>query len=115
MDVLNSERFCFLERIRDGILLPQVYLLPLLRDNVLHEHLLYVLFHKRTDESGIPKLTGDTKVLTASHQSVGFAAFDCGRDAFGGEVVLFSAGDRNKSREVGQNRCSPRSILEMIY
>ena len=115
LDALNSECLCFLEWIRDGILLPQIYLLPLLRDSMLHKHLLCVLFHERADESGIPKLTGDTKVLTASHQRVRFAAFNCGRDAFGGEVVLFAAGDRNESGEAGQNRCSPCSILEMIY
>ena len=66
---------------------------PLLRRRMLHHHLLPPLRHEPLNKPRIPEFGGNPEVFAAAHESVGFAAFGCGRDAFGVEVLLFAAGD----------------------
>jgi hypothetical protein len=40
----------------------------------------------------IPEFAGDTQVFAAAHERVGFAAFGCGWDPVGVEVLLLTAG-----------------------
>lgn len=72
-------------------------LFPLLVNLVLNENLLDVLGHELSNECGVPKLAGDAEIFTTSPQCSRFAAFDSSGDAFRGEVVLFTSGDRYKS------------------
>lgn len=86
-----------LERIPDLIILPHPYLPPLLSLLMLDPNLLCVLRDEFPDEAWIPEFAGDTEVLATAHQSVGLAAFDSGRDAFWGKVILFATSDGDKS------------------
>ena len=91
-------RWCIkLERVSDLIIFPHPYLPPLLGLLVFHPYLLRVLCNELSDEAWIPKFTSYSKVFTAAHQSVGFAAFHGGWYAFWGEVVLFATGNGDKS------------------
>lgn len=55
----------FLEWISDRIILPQEYLLPLLRRLVLDKHLLRILLQELPDESWIPQLACYSEVFAA--------------------------------------------------
>lgn len=86
-----------LKRVLDLIILPHPNLPPLLRLLMLNPHLLGVRRDEVPDEARIPEFAGHPEVFAAAHEGVGFAAFDGGGDAFGGEVVLFAAGDGDES------------------
>ena len=64
---------------------------------MLHPNLLRVLRYEFADKSRVPQFAGDAEVFAAAHQSVGFAAFGRGGDAFGGEVVHLAARDGYES------------------
>lgn len=64
--------------------------------DVLCEDLDAVLRLELTDEARIPKLTGDSEVLTAAHEGVALARLSRGGDAVRVEVLLLSSGDANK-------------------
>lgn len=49
------------------------------------------------DPSRIPQFTGDAEIFAAADERVGAASFCRGRNAVGGEVVLFAAGDGDQS------------------
>jgi len=64
---------------------------------MLHPNLLTLVRHELADEAGIPQLRRDAQILAAAHQRVGLAALGGGGDALGVEVLLFAAGDGDKS------------------
>lgn len=90
-----------LVRVSDRIVLPQIYLLPLLGNCVLYEYFLHVVSNELPSEPWIPELAGNAEIFAAASESCGFAAFDCRGNTFWGEEVLFTASDGHQS--VGEN------------
>jgi len=93
----RSEPLCLLERIPNLRILPQPDLFLLFRVHVLHPYFPDVLFLEFPDEDWVPELACNAQIFTAAEEGVGFAAFGCGGDAIGGEVVLLAAGDGDES------------------
>ena len=102
VEVLGKS-FGLLERIPNRIILADPNFLLLLRHLVLHPRLPRVLLDEFPDEAWVPELAGHAEVFAAAHQRVGFAALGGGGDAFGGEVVLFAAGDGDESDGEGRS------------
>jgi len=55
-----------------------------------------MLFQEFAYEFRIPQLACYSEIFAATPQSSRFAAFDCGRDAFGAEIILFTSGNRDE-------------------
>ena len=83
--------FRLLERVSGFVIFPEPYLLLLLGHHMLHPNLLGLVLHECSDVSRIPELAGNTKIFTAAHQRIRFAAFGRGWYAFGGEIILFAS------------------------
>lgn len=83
------------DRIDEALLEPKFLLL--LSDYVLDPCLLHMAFLELAEEDGVPEVGSDAKVLAASHQRVGFGAFDGGGEPLGVEVVVDALGFGNKS------------------
>lgn len=65
---------------------------------VWHDENQYMRALNRENQSCIvPKFTGDTEILATSHQSVGLACFDRGRDAARVKVSLLPSRHRDQS------------------
>lgn len=60
----------------------------LLGGDVLDPALLHVVLSEPAQEDGVPELRGDAEVLAASHQGIGLAALDGGRETLSREVVV---------------------------
>jgi|SRR5690242_17627256 len=86
-----------LKRVSYSVILPNDDLPLLLCCHMLNPHLLGVFFVELADKPWVPKLTCDTQIFTAAHQSVGFTSFSRSRDAIGLEVLLLAARDRDKA------------------
>lgn len=93
----SSRRSNVLERVFQLVVLAHVVLSPPLGSDVLHHHLAHVSFHEAANESGIPELGGDSQVFAAAHERVGLAAFGCGGDAVGIEILLFATGEGDEA------------------
>jgi hypothetical protein len=76
-----SPIFSLFEWIANLIILPQPYLLLLLRYHMLHPHLLRLLLHKRPDVARIPQLARHAQILTTAHQRIRLAPLSSSRDA----------------------------------
>lgn len=57
---------------------------------MLAPHLEGVLLLESADEDGVPEVGGDTQVLAAAHQGIGFAALDGGGEVLDVEVAVFA-------------------------
>ena len=63
----------------------------------LQYEMLFELIHKY-GKVHVPKFTGNTKILTAPHQSIAFACLRCRWNTRRVKVILFSPSDGDKSR-----------------
>jgi len=63
---------------------------------MFRKHLHAILLFEFADESWIPQLTGDPKILATTHKRVAFTGLGCCRNSSGVEVLLLTAGDANK-------------------
>lgn len=63
---------------------------------MLHPRFPRILGFELADPARIPQFARDAEILTASHQRVGPTSLGGGRDAVGGEVILFAASDGNE-------------------
>jgi hypothetical protein len=96
---LLSPIFRLLERVSSFIIFPKPYLLLLLCYHMLHPDLLSLVLHESSNISRIPQLTGNTKIFTAAHQRIRFAALGRGGYSLGGEIILFPSCNRNQSAD----------------
>ena len=55
---------------------------------MLDPFFLYKMLSEPADVHRIPEFRGDTEILAATHQGVGFGTLNGGRDRFGAEVVV---------------------------
>lgn len=62
----------------------------LLSDRVLDPFFLYVMLFEPADVHRIPEFRGDTEILAAAHQGVGFGTLNGSGDRFGAEVIVVS-------------------------
>lgn len=86
-----------LPRIPHGIILASPNLRLLLADNMLHKDLTRILRLVLPDPAWIPEFTSNAEVLAASHQRIGSTSLGSRGNTIGREVILLTAGDRDKS------------------
>jgi len=78
------------------VLAPPKFLL-FLGGEMLGEHFHAVFGFEFTDETRVPELAGDAKVLTTAHERVAFARLGGGGDTGWVEVFLFATSDGDES------------------
>jgi hypothetical protein len=88
-----------LPRIPNGVILASPDLRLLLADNVLHKDFTCVFRLVLPDPARIPEFTRNTEVLAASHQRIGSTSLRSRGNTIGGEVILLTTGDGDKSEE----------------
>lgn len=89
-----------LPRVADAVVLASPDLcLPLVND-VFDEYLTRILSLELADPARVPEFTCNAKVFAAADECVGTAAFCCGWDSVGGEVVLFTTGHGDETAKV---------------
>jgi hypothetical protein len=86
-----------LEGILQLVVLSHKVLSPLLRHDMLDNHLLGHLFHVLSNESRVPEFRSNAQILAAAHKSIRLAAFGCGGNAIGVKVLLLSTCYRDES------------------
>lgn len=91
-----------LPRIAHAVILARPDLRLSLVNDMLDEYLARILRLELADPARVPEFACNAEVLAAAHEGVRAAAFCCGWDAVGREVVLFAAGDGYQAGKHGQ-------------